>query len=85
MYNYIQLADETQIAHSGILEDSTVKICVERPSVGGFDSATCYLPLCEWTNSQGFSESELLHLGELIKDNAPLIYRLAKEQTKQYA
>lgn len=44
MYNYIKLADDTQIAHSNILEDQTVQVSIERPVDGGFCSATCFLP-----------------------------------------
>ena len=28
MYNYIKLADDTQIAHSNILEDQTVQVSI---------------------------------------------------------
>lgn len=85
MYDYITLSDDTCIAHSNILEDQTVQVSVERPVDGGFDSATCFLPLAVWQQSEGFSTSELDYLADLIKNNAPLIYRLAHEAGKQYA
>ena len=85
MYSYITLPDETSIAYSYILEDQTVQVSVERPVDGGFDSATCFLPLAVWQQSEGFSASELDNLTALIRNNAPLIYRLAHEAGKQYA
>lgn len=85
MYNYIKLADDTQIAHSGILDDQTVQVSVERPVDGGFDSATCFLPQCCWRRVEGFTSSDLDYLAEIVRSNAPLIYRLAREAEKKYA
>lgn len=85
MYSYITLGDETQIAYSNILDDQTIKIAVERPVDGGFDSATCFLPSAKWSSSEGFTATELEQLACLIKNNAPLIYRLAREAGKAYA
>ena len=85
MYNYIKLADDTQIAHSNILDDQTVQISIERPVDGGFDSATCFLPPCHWRSIEGFSAADLDYFTEIVKNNAPLIYRLAREAGKQYA
>lgn len=85
MYNYLKLADDTQIAHSNILSDQTVQVSVERPIDGGFCSATCFLPQCRWQSVEGFTAAELSFLAEIVRDNAPLIYRLAREAEKQYA
>lgn len=85
MYNYLKLADDTQIACSNILEDSTIQVSVERPVDGGFDYATCYLPPCEWNESEGFSATELDALATIIKNNAPLIYRFSREVGKTCA
>lgn len=82
MYTYLKLADDTQIAVSNLLEDNTIQVTAERPVDGGFDEATCFLPLCEWRNSQGFSPAELEQLSKLIKNNAPLIYRFSREAGK---
>ena len=85
MYNYIKLADDTQIAHSSILDDQTVQVSVERPIDGGFCSATCFLPQCRWHSVEGFTAADLGFLSEIVRDNAPLIYRLAREAGKRYA
>ena len=85
MYNYIKLADDTQIAHSNILDDQTVQVSVERPIDGGFCSATCFLPRCRSGPGEGFTAADLGFLSEIVRDNAPLIYRLAREAGKRYA
>lgn len=85
MYNYIKLDDDTQIAYSNILEDQTVQISIERPVDGGFDSASCSLPQCQWRAVEGFTAGDLDFFTEIVKNNAPLIYRLAREAGKAYA
>ncbi|MFR2588369.1 hypothetical protein [Adlercreutzia equolifaciens] len=79
MYNYIKLADDTQIAHSNILEDQTVQVSIERPIDGDFCSATCFLPQCQWRSIEGFTASDLDYFTEIVRSSAPLIYRLARE------
>ena len=85
MYSYAKLPDETLFAYSGLREDNTVKVLVERPVDGGFDSAVCMLPAHEWTDVKGFSSEELADLQDFVRDNAPLIMRLAGEAVKAYA
>lgn len=85
MYSYIKFDDETQIAYSDIREDQTVRISVERPVDMGFDYATCLLPQCQWSEVEGFTSEELEFLANIVKNNAPLIYRLAREAKKSYA
>lgn len=85
MYNYIKLADDTQIAHSNILEDQTVQVSVERPIDDGFCSATCFPPRCQWQSIEGFTAADLDSFTEIVRNNVPLIYRLAREARKRYA
>lgn len=85
MYNYIKLADETQIAYSNIQSDNTVHVAVERPIDGGFDAAQCLLPSYQWSDVEGFSPQEIAELTDLLRNNAPLIFRLAREAKKAYA
>ena len=45
MYPYLSLNDDTEITHSEMKEDGSVKVYIETPdAVGGFHSATCWLP-----------------------------------------
>lgn len=44
MYPYMTLADDTEITHSPIQGDGTVKVYIETPCNRGFNHATCILP-----------------------------------------
>ncbi len=81
MWSYVKLDDETQFAYSGLNEDGTVVVAVERPVDMGFDSAECLLPAYRWVSSEGFSEAELDQLMEFVKANAPLIFELAERHS----
>lgn len=79
MHSYLTFDDETQIAYSEVREDQTVRIAIERPVELGFNCATCLLPQCHWSDVDGFTQKELDFLTDIVKNNAPLIYRLARE------
>ncbi len=81
MWSYVKLDDETQFAYSGLKEDGTVAVAVERPTDMGFDSAECLLPAYRWVSSEGFSEPELSELMDFVKTNAPLILELAERHS----
>ena len=42
MYPFMQLEDSTEIVHSELLEDKKVKVYIEKPIDGGFDSAASF-------------------------------------------
>lgn len=45
MYPFMTLNDETEIVHSDMQEDGTVKVYIERPDEEyGFKHAVCWLP-----------------------------------------
>ncbi len=49
MYPLMTLNDETEIVHSDMQEDGTVKVYIERPDEKyGFRRATCWLPKYKW-------------------------------------
>ena len=49
MYPYLTLDDETEIVHSELLSDNTVKVYIEKPDEkDGFHYASCFLPKYEW-------------------------------------
>jgi hypothetical protein len=85
MWNYIQLADETQLAYSDVRDDGTVLVVAERPVDSGFDSARCTLPAFTWSAVEGFSPSEMRELDAIVRDNAPFIFELAQRPLRQYA
>ena len=78
MWDYIMLADETQLAYSDIRDDGTIVVAVERPVDMGFDSARCILPSFKWSDIEGFTESEMKALDALVRDNSPLIFEFAQ-------
>lgn len=84
-YSYITLADEARLSYAEIQDDHTPTVAVERPRDWGFDSTDCLLPAHAWSSVGGFSEHDLVSLTQLIRNNAPLIFRLAAEVSKAYA
>lgn len=76
------LNDGTEIVHSELLSakgNEYVKVCIERPVDGGFQSAVCYLPDHSWENIQGFSQDDISAFQELIESLAHVIIQLSKE------
>lgn len=52
MYPYLTFADDTEVTHSGIIEDGDVKkvlVHFERPTEAGFDFIRCEPPSYTWT------------------------------------
>ena len=74
MYPYMTLDDETEIVHSELLKDNTVKVYIEKPDESdGFHFASCYLPGYEWKDISGFSEEEIKKYQTIIENNAHLM------------
>ena len=84
-YDYAELEDGTQIAFSNVLDDGQVEVSAEKPVDLGFDSARCVLPSFEWSSIEGFSDEDMEYLDQFVHNNAPLILRLAREVSKEYA
>lgn len=79
MYPFMTLDDETEIVHSELLCDNTVKVYVEKPDEkDGFHSAICTLPKYKWSEIHGFSESELKKYQKLIESVAHLIIEFSQ-------
>lgn len=79
MYPFLQLDDLTEIVHSEMKEDGRVKVYIEKPVDGGFQSASCFLPEYEWKNIDGFSEDEIAKYQEIIESVAHLIIRFSQK------
>lgn len=78
MYPYMTFNDETEVTHSQIQEDGTVKVYIETPVEGGFKDLTCILPDYKYVN-HGYTDGELAHWKTYIEDNAHIILELARE------
>ena len=80
MYPFLTLNDDTEITHSEMKDDGSVKVYIETPDqTGGFHSAVCWLPGYIWENISGYSESEMNYFRQLIRNNAPVILSLSVE------
>ena len=81
MFPYITLNDDTEITHSEVKPDGRVKVYIETPDEeDGFHSAVCWLPDYTLENVQGYSESEMAHHHQLVRNNAHLILEYARDE-----
>lgn len=78
MWGYVTFPDETQVAYSDVRDDGTVLIRIERPKDMGFDSAECLMPAYRWSNIRGFTAEEVKQLDAFLHNNAPLIFKFAR-------
>ena len=80
MYPFITLDDETEITHSEMLANGTVKVYIERADEQDvFHHAVCYLPDDEWTDIYGFSEVEMECYQKIIRNMANLIMEFSQK------
>ena len=79
MYPYLTLSDGTEIVHSEMLEDNTVRVYIEKPDEkDGFHYASCFLPKYEWKDLFGFTEDEIAFHQGIIENNAYMIIEMSK-------
>lgn len=68
MYPFMTLNDETEIVHSDMQADGTVKVYMERPDEKyGFRHVTCWLPKYKWEDIYHFSQEEIEQFEEILK------------------
>jgi hypothetical protein len=80
MYPFMTLDDGTEIVHSEMKDDGTVKVYMEKPDEkDGFHYATCWLPEYRWENIFGLSQAEVDRCREVIESTAHLILEFSKE------
>lgn len=80
MYPYLTFPDDTEITHSEMKPDGRVKVYIETPDEkDGFHHATCWLPDYTWENINGYTEAEIEHFKELLRNNAHLILEFSQE------
>lgn len=86
MYPFMTLDDNTEIVHSEMRPNGTVKVYMERPDAQlGFRHATCYLPDYRWEDISGFSEQEIARYQEVIESTAHLILQFSQEGGFEHA
>lgn len=79
MYPFLQLDDMTEIVHSEMLSDGSVKVYIEKPVEGGFRSAYCILPKYEWTEINGFTDTDIEKYQKIVESVAHLIIRFSQD------
>ena len=80
MYPFMTLDDGTEIVHSEMRQDGTVKVYLEKPDAKDcFHHASCYLPSYKWEDIFGFSQEEMTRYQEVIESTAHLILQFSKE------
>ena len=80
MYPYLTLNDDTEVTHSEMRMDGTVKVYVETPDErDGFHSAVCWLPEHRWEDVRGYTPQEMSYYRRLIRNNAHLIFEFSRD------
>ena len=80
IYKFMTAEDNAVIVHSGLTEDGTVKVYVEKPDTKDcFHHMTCILPSYSIEEVFGFSEEETQRYMDVIKSNSHLIMESSKE------
>lgn len=80
MYPFMTLDDNTEIVHSDMYPDGSVKVYMERPDEKyGFLHATCYLPSYRWEDIYHFSDNDIRRFQEVIESTAHLIMEFSQE------
>lgn len=71
MYPFMTLNDNTEIVHSEMKSDGTVKVYIETPDEKVcFRHASCWLPEYRWEEINGFSDEEIAKFQEIIESTA---------------
>lgn len=83
MKHYYSTIDNVVLTFSDVEEDQDgfdfIEFYFERPNENGFDFAKGKLPENQIYKSYGFSEDELLQMQEYLRNNAVLIWEIARE------
>lgn len=80
MYPFLTLDDGTEIVHSEMRPDGSVKVYLEKPDAKDcFHHATCYLPSYTWEDVFGFTPEEMARFQEVIQSTAHLILEFSQE------
>ena len=86
MYPFLTLDDETEITHSDVLPDGTVKVYVEKPDEKDcFHFFTCYLPDYTVKDVFGFCPEEVEQYMQVILSTAHLILEFSRQGGFEHA
>ena len=84
MSNYYSTINEVVMSFSNISVNKdgfeTIIARFERPNKTGFDYSECKLPCVCNMKAFGFSEDEIMEQERYLRNNAPLIWEIAREE-----
>lgn len=79
MYPFLTLDDDTEMTHSEMRDDGSVRVYIETPDEkDGFHNATCLLPAYRWTDIHGYSPEEMVRFQQFVRNNAHLILEFSR-------
>ncbi len=83
MSNYYSTINNVTLTFSNIFTENNIEMLnvrFERPTENGFDFAEGRIPHFSFNKSCGFSEDEMLYFEKYLKNNASLIWDIAREK-----
>lgn len=78
IYPFLTLIDDTEIVHTEILEDGSVKVRAETPCFDGFKHMVISLPSYRIIEAKNYTCDEFENNLRVIKSTEHLIFRFAK-------
>ena len=78
IYPFMTLNDDTEIVHTEVLKDGSVKVRVETPTFDGFNHMVVSLPSYKILEVHNYTYDEFVKYMEMIRSMAHLIMRFAK-------
>ena len=80
IYPFMTLEDNTEIVHSEMKADGSVKVYIERPDTKEcFYHATCWLPDYRWEDIFGFTKEEMAYYDEFVRSLTDVIMELSQK------
>ena len=77
IYPFMTLDDDTEIVHTDVLKDGSVKIRAETPGFDDFKHFVMYLPSYKITEVRNYTFDELARYVEVIRSCEKLIMHFA--------
>ena len=78
LYPFLTLVDDTEIVHTEVLEDGSVKVRAETPYFDGFKYMVISLPSYRILEVKNYTCDEFENYLRVIKSTEHLIFRFAK-------
>ncbi len=86
MYSFMTLNDGTEIVHSEMKDDGSVKVYIEKPDEKYcFRYATCWLPEYKWEDIYQFTDEDIKYYQSVIQSTAHLIMEFSQEGGIEHA